>query len=153
MTAAERDSRRALADALHSTAIRLLRRLRREDRAMQLSPARASLLSILAFRGEQRLSTLSELEQVARPTMSKLVAGLVRDGLVQCVDDPTDGRAVRVKATARGTRLLQEGRRRRVERLVQLLSPLTEREAALLEQAAATLAARLEDDATQTGAG
>ncbi|MBM4014916.1 MAG: MarR family transcriptional regulator [Planctomycetes bacterium] len=152
MTAGDRPDRRALADALHSAAIRLLRELRREDRAMGQSPARASVLSILAFRGEQRMSALAELEQVARPTMTKLVAGLARDGLVQLRDDPADGRAVRVRATARGSRLLQSGRRRRVERLASLLAPLNDRQAAQLDAAVGLLRERLAAGADERAA-
>ena len=42
---------RSVADRLHSAAIHLLRRLRREDEAMGLTAARASALSVLGALG------------------------------------------------------------------------------------------------------
>src|SRR6185295_14047719 len=42
---------RSVAERLHSAAIQLLRRLRRQDIAMGLTPARASALSIMVFGG------------------------------------------------------------------------------------------------------
>ncbi len=134
---------RAVADLVHSTAIKLLRRLRREDVASGLSPARASLLSILVFVGEKRLAELADLEQVARPTMTKLIHGLARDGLVKCSPDERDGRAVLVRATPSGSKLLHEGRRRRVDALAELLAPLPARELAALSAATRRLAALL----------
>ncbi len=56
--------------------------------------------------------------------MSRIVAGLVRAGLVRR-GKTEDGRRVRLEATTKGTRILQEGRRRRVESLAQALSSLS----------------------------
>ncbi len=56
--------------------------------------------------------------------MSRIVAGLVRAGLVRR-EKTEDGRRVRLEATAKGTRILQEGRRRRVESLAEALSSLS----------------------------
>jgi len=50
---------RDVADRLHSAAIHLLRRLRRQDDAMGLTPARASALSILVFGGPATLTMLA----------------------------------------------------------------------------------------------
>jgi DNA-binding MarR family transcriptional regulator len=56
--------------------------------------------------------------------MSRIVAGLVRAGLVRR-GKTEDGRRVRLEATARGARILQEGRRRRVESLALAISSLS----------------------------
>ena len=57
---------RSVADRLHSAAIRLLRRLRREDDAMGLTAARASALSVLVFGGRPiTLGALAQAEQVS----------------------------------------------------------------------------------------
>jgi DNA-binding MarR family transcriptional regulator len=69
--------------------------------------------------------------------MTKVVAGLVAAGLVRRRNDVEDARAVRLEATARGTSLLHEGRRRRVERLASALQPLALDELDVLERAAA----------------
>ncbi len=127
---------RAVADRLHSAAIHLLRRLRVEDKALGLSGPRASALSVIVFRGPITMGALAEAEQVRRPTITRLVDGLERRGLVRRVNDPTDGRVQLVKATAAGTRLLQKGRARRVERLMQGVMQLTEEEQRVLAHAA-----------------
>ncbi len=113
------------ADRLHSAAIHLLRRLRVRDRESGVGPAQLSALSVLVLGGGPcSLGELAEVEQVRPPTMSRIVAGLVRAGLVRR-GKTEDGRRVRLEATAKGTRVLQEGRRRRVESLAQALSSLS----------------------------
>ena len=114
------------ADRLHSAAIHLLRRLRVRDRESGVGPAQLSALSVLVLGGGPRLlGELAEAEQVRPPTMSRIVAGLVRAGLVRR-GKTEDGRRIRLEATAKGTRILQEGRQRRVESLAQALSSLPE---------------------------
>ncbi len=127
---------RAVADRLHSAAIHLLRRLRVEDKALGLSGPRASALSVIVFRGPITMGALAEAEQVRRPTITRLVDGLERRGLVRRVNDPADGRVQLVEATAAGTRLLQKGRARRVERLMRGVMQLTEEEQRVLAHAA-----------------
>jgi len=128
------------AERVHKQAIRLLRRLRREDAATGLSPARASALSVLVFNGPSSLGDLASTEQVSAPTMSRLVAALVADGLVARAGDPTDGRAVRLRATPRGIKLLGKGRERRLRVFAELLSTLSEAEIDTLLAAADLLA-------------
>ena len=82
-----------VADRLHSAAIHLLRRLRVEDEALGISAPRLSLLSVLVFAGPKRIGELARVEQVEPPTISRLVDGLVRDGLaVREPDRMTRGR-------------------------------------------------------------
>lgn len=116
------------ADRLHSAAIHLLRRLRVRDRESGVGPAQLSALSVLVLGGGPRsLGELAAAEQVKPPTMSRIVAGLERAGLVRR-GKTEDGRRVRLAATAKGTKILQEGRRRRVESLAQVLSSLSQEE-------------------------
>lgn len=112
------------ADQLHSAAIHLLRRLRVRDRESGIGPSQLSALSVLVFGGPRSLGELAEAEQVRAPTMSRIVSGLERGGLVKR-HATEDGRRVRLEATAKGTKILWEGRRRRVESLAQALSSLT----------------------------
>lgn len=137
LTAAGRAARTA--DRLHSAAIHLLRRLRREDPATGLAPARLSALSVLAFGGPMNLTALAAAEQVSAPTMTRIVQALESDGLVRRVRDAADGRGTRLSATARGRRIMDEGRRRRVEHLAAALDALPASERRILEQAAGIL--------------
>ena len=68
------------------------------------------------------------------PTMSRIVVGLERARLLRrkATDDK---RRMLLEATARGAKILQEGRRRRVEMLVRALREFSEGE--LREAAAA----------------
>jgi DNA-binding MarR family transcriptional regulator len=106
-----------LADQLHSAAIGLLRRLRREDDAIGITSPRLSALSVVVFSGPLTLGQLAAAEQVKPPTMTRIVTGLEKDGLVTRRDDPSDGRLTQIYATAKGRRILAAGRARRVDTL------------------------------------
>lgn len=122
-----------VADRLHSAAIHLLRRLRREDDASGVSAPRLSALSVLVFGGARTIGSLATVEQVRVPTMSRLVAALETDGLVRRVAHATDKRVVFVEASAAGRALLHAGQRRRVAALTADIEKLsaTERRAIL----------------------
>jgi len=124
-----------LADRLHSAAIHLLRRLRREDDASGLPAPQLSAMSVIVFGGPITLGALASAEQVRPPTITKLVAALEEQGLVERESDAEDRRIVRVKATARGTRLLYDGRRRRVASLAESLGGLPAADRAALATA------------------
>lgn len=116
------------ATRLHSAAIRLLRMLRRQDEASGLSAPRLSALSVLVFAGPLSLAELASAEQVRPPTMSRLVESLVEAGLVTREVAPGDRRSVRIAATEEGRRLLEAGRQRRVQVLINRLEKLAESE-------------------------
>src|SRR5215207_4214957 len=124
-----------LADRLHSAAIHLLRRLRREDDASGLPAPQLSAMSVIVFGGPITLGALASAEQVRAPTITKLVAALEEHGLVERETDPEDRRVIRVKATARGAKLLYEGRRRRVASLAESLGDLPPADRAALSDA------------------
>jgi DNA-binding MarR family transcriptional regulator len=129
------DDVEALAADLNSVAIHLVRRLRRTDQSLGVTAARLSALSVLVFGGPHSLRALADAEQVAGPTMSKIVAALERDGLVDRAPDPADARAVVLSPTARGRRLMERGRRQRVERLASELDTIGSNERATLARA------------------
>jgi DNA-binding MarR family transcriptional regulator len=117
-----------IAARLHAASIKLLRLLRREDDASGLSAPRLSALSVLVFGGPRSLAELAAAEQVRPPTMSRLVEGLVRDGLVLREPVPGNRRMVRISTTDAGRQLLEAGRARRVRALVERLQALAESE-------------------------
>ena len=128
---------RDVADRLHSAAIHLLRRVRKVDEASGLSAARLSALSVLVFGGPTTLGRIARAEQVSAPTMSRLVTGLERDGLVTREGLAEDGRAVLLRATEDGRRILLEGRERRITELVGLFGDLPPAAIESLDTAAA----------------
>src|SRR3979490_1022556 len=125
----------AVADRLHSAAIHLLRRVRNQDAVTREGPARLSALSVLVFRGPKTLSELAAAEQVKPPTMSRIVAGLARSRLVNITADSDHSRRLHIRATSKGTRLLQKGRRLRIESLAAQLNALSPQELVKLGEA------------------
>jgi DNA-binding MarR family transcriptional regulator len=140
MTASRRTSPtrevEAVADRLHSAALHLLRRLRTEDDTLGVSPPRLSALSVVVFAGPIGIGALAAAEGVAAPTMTRLVDGLERDGLVRRRPDPADARGVLVEPTATGKRILTKGRRQRVRTLAEGLAGLTSEELADIRRGA-----------------
>jgi DNA-binding MarR family transcriptional regulator len=136
------------AQQLHSAAIHLLRRLRRTDDQMGLSGPRASALSVLVFGGPTSLAQLAKAEQVKPPTMARLVDALEAAGLARRDADKSDLRAVRIRATAKGRKLLLEGRARRLRQLTKLLEGASAAERAALADAVSTLQRLLQQPIT-----
>lgn len=130
-----------LAGRLHSAAIHLLRRLRVRDKESGIGPAQLSALSVLVFGGPRSLGELADAEQVRPPTMSRIVAGLEKEGLVRR-ESMEDRRRLRLQATPKGTKVLLLGRKRRVESLAMSLRSLNGRELQQLD-VAITLIERL----------
>jgi len=123
-----------VADQLHSAAIHLLRRLRVRDRESGIGPAQLSALSVLVFGGPRSLGELADAEQVRPPTMSRIIAGLQCARLIRR-QATEDGRRIRLTATAKGTKIMWEGRKRRVETLARALASLPDAEKERLREA------------------
>ncbi|MGA2981393.1 MAG: MarR family transcriptional regulator [Terriglobales bacterium] len=125
-----------VADRMHSAAIHLLRHARKQDVLARQGPARLSALSVLVFGGPMALGQLAAAEQVKAPTMSRIVAGLKRSGLAKIEIDSKDARRIRVTATTKGKRLLQQARTRRVRLVAETLVGLRTSELDMLLKAA-----------------
>jgi DNA-binding MarR family transcriptional regulator len=128
-----------VADRLHSAAIHLLRRAAEEDKAAGLSRARLSALSVVVFRGPLTLGELATAEGVRSATMTGIVNGLERDGLVRRRPHGRDKRSVNIEATEAGRRLLDRARARRIDHVVSKLDDLSDDELELLARAAELL--------------
>jgi len=129
-----------LADRLHSAAIHLLRRLRIQDLASGIGPAKLSALSVLVFSGRPlTLAELAAAEQVKNPTMSRLIAAMEHDRLVRIAPAKTDARSILITPTQRGKALLLAGKKRRVESLAKALNACAEPDLDSLERSAELL--------------
>jgi DNA-binding MarR family transcriptional regulator len=124
---------------LNSGAIHLLRGLRRVDEAAGLTPARLSALSVLVFGGPCTLGRLAEIEDVAGPTMTRIVDGLSHLGLAERSTHPLSGRAVLISATPSGAALMHAAAERRHCAIVAAMSRLSARDRAALDRAAPAL--------------
>jgi DNA-binding MarR family transcriptional regulator len=124
------------ADRIHSAAIHLIRRVREVDEWMEITPARASALSVLVFGGPRTLTELAQAEQVTTATMSRLVSAMEAEGLVRRDPHADDARAVWLVPTAKARRILEKGRARRTELLDSLFAHLSPQEREVIRRAA-----------------
>jgi DNA-binding MarR family transcriptional regulator len=113
-----------VANQIHSIAIHMLRRARTADRETGLTPERLSLLSILAYAGPKSISELAAIEMVSLPAITRIVNYLESLSLVSRDRDSDDGRVVHVSATKKGLKLMEAGRRKRVENVANELASL-----------------------------
>lgn len=128
-----------IADQLHSAAIHLLRKLRREDAASGLNAPRLSALSVVVFGGPVTPGELAAAEQVRPPTMTRIVDALAEQGLVVKKRNAQDARSTMIYATAVGKKLLMQGRERRVRALAAQIAVLGQEDRAMLQRAAGIL--------------
>jgi DNA-binding MarR family transcriptional regulator len=128
-----------IADQLHSTAIHLLRKLRKEDEGSGLNAPRLSALSVIVFGGPITLGDLAAAEQVRPPTMTRIVNALEEQGLVLKKQNTDDGRSTLISATPAGKKLLMEGRARRVHALTKQIAALNREQRSTLQEAAEIL--------------
>jgi DNA-binding MarR family transcriptional regulator len=130
-----RPDRVDVANRLHSAAIHLLRRARRVDAEAQLPAPQLSALSVIVYGGPITLGALASAEQVRPPTMTKLVAAMEQGGLVVREPDTEDRRVIRIRSTEKGTRILEEGRDRRIAVLAAGLATLPDAEVRAIARA------------------
>jgi len=82
-----------------------------QDRGVpDLRPSQARAM-LLIERAGTRLSDLADRAAITKQAMMQVVDGLVSEGLVRRVPDPSDARAKIVKLTAKGLRQRAEARR------------------------------------------
>ena len=122
----------------------MARRLRQEADA-GLSPSLTAALATLERHGQLTPSRLAEIERIQRPTVTRLIATLEKDGLVEREADPEDGRSCRVLITKEGSALVKKLRSRKNAYLSKRLRNLDDDELEILERATAILERVLED--------
>ncbi len=135
MSSRARPDRLEVANRLHSAAIHLLRRARRVDAESHLPAPQLSALSVIVYGGPLTLGALAAAEQVRPPTMTKLIGAMEEGGLIERVPDREDRRVVRIRATAKGKRILEEGRDRRIAVIAGELASLPDTDVKAIAQA------------------
>jgi len=90
---------------------RLNRRLRQVRPLGDLTQSQLSALTSLEIHGPLTPTELAEVERVAPPTMTRIVAKLVDKGLLERTAHPTDGRQSILAPTEAGRTAFQEQRR------------------------------------------
>jgi DNA-binding MarR family transcriptional regulator len=130
------DSGLAIADiaVVADTFVELMRSFQR-SRAKLLAAARHDvewsahvLLKVLATEGPMRSSMLAERIESDPSTVSRQVAALVKDGLLERRADPEDGRACLLVPTAKADAVLEEHNDIRLQHFRRMLAGWTERD-------------------------
>ena len=101
-----------IAARLRISATRLARQLRQQA-SMGLSPSQLSVLTTIEKRGPLTLGAVAEVEQVAPPTITKVVTKLEEQQLVERLPDASDRRVTLVRISAAGAAVLDESRQRK----------------------------------------
>lgn len=74
-----------------------------------LSYGRFMILGLLSRQEDPiPVCKLAELAGVTTPTVSAVLSGMVRDGLIQRVEDPSDRRVVRIEMLPEGQKILDD---------------------------------------------
>ncbi len=116
---------------------KLSRRLRTTaaGRAAGLTPTGISILLNVDRHGSMRLAELGESEGVNPTMLSRVVSGMLRDGLLERSHDAGDRRAAWVSVTKSGHRLAERMRRERTEAVNAAMRGLSADDSRLIEAA------------------
>jgi len=128
-----------VADGLPPVLLRVGRELRREARAVGVSPEQVALLVAIKYAPGIGIRELAARERVSPPAMTKHVDRLERDGLVDRTPSDEDRRRVGLSLTPEGHRVLRRVRSRRTAWLASRLRELDERELVAIEAAVGPL--------------
>jgi len=136
----------SVADALRPVLLRVGRELRREARAVGISPEQVSLLVAIKYAPGLGIRDLAASERISPPALTKHVDRLERDGLVVRTQHPDDGRRIGLALTEEGQRVLRRVRSRRTAWLATRLRELDPKELAAVEAAIEPLSRLLKEE-------
>ena len=127
--------------------VRTARRLRQEAaaEASGLTPTSTAALATIERHGPLTPSELAELERVKRPTITRTLGCLEREGLVARTPDPDDGRSSLINVNAAGRERLRRLRGRKNAYLARRMRGLPDEDLRTLERAAEVLERLLEE--------
>jgi DNA-binding MarR family transcriptional regulator len=126
---------------LRMAIVRTSRRLRQEaaTETSGLTPTSVSALATVERHGPLTPSELAGIERVKRPTMTRTLGCLEREGLVERTPDPADGRSSLVAINGAGRERLRRLRGRKNAYLARRMRELSADEVETLERAAEIL--------------
>lgn len=128
--------------------VRTARRLRQEAaaEATGLTPTSTSALATIERHGPLTPSELAKLERVQRPTVTRTLGCLEREGLVERTPDPADGRSSLVSVNGAGRERLRRLRGRKNAYLARRMRDMPAADVEVLERAAEILEGMLESE-------
>ncbi|MBI2697995.1 MULTISPECIES: MarR family transcriptional regulator [Mycobacterium] len=129
------DSNARLAADLSLAVMRLARQLRFRNASSPVSLTQLSALTTLANEGAMTPGALAIRERVRPPSMTRVIASLADEGLVDRAPHPVDGRQVLVSVSAAGAELVRAARQARQEWLAERLATLDDAQRETLRSA------------------
>ena len=127
-----------LAAELRVAIMKTSRRLRLESSSEMLTPAQYSVLAALKTEGHT-IGELAQREQVAAPSMTRIVKSLVESGWVTRTSSAQDARQVMIDISEEGMRTFVGARSQRTAWLARRIDQLGEDDRQILARAAALL--------------
>ncbi|MGN6275003.1 MAG: MarR family winged helix-turn-helix transcriptional regulator [Solirubrobacterales bacterium] len=126
---------------LRTAIVRTARRLRQEAAAETsgLTPTSTAALATIERHGPMTPSEIAAIERVKRPTVTRTLGCLEREGLIDRASDPADGRSALVSVNAAGRERLRRLRGRKNAYLARRMRDLSDEEVETLERAAEIL--------------
>jgi DNA-binding MarR family transcriptional regulator len=133
---------------LRMAIVRTARRLRQEAavETSGLTPTSVAALATIERHGPLTPSEIAEIERVKRPTITRTLECLQREGLIDRARDPEDGRSALVSVNGAGRARLRRLRGRKNAYLARRMRDLTDEEVETLERAAEILDRMREGD-------
>jgi len=128
--------------------VRTARRLRQEAAAETsgLTPTSVAALATIERHGPLTPSEIAEIERVKRPTITRTLVCLEREGLVDRARDPEDGRSALISVNGAGRERLRRLRGRKNAYLAKRMRDLSAEEVETLERATEILERMREGD-------
>jgi DNA-binding MarR family transcriptional regulator len=126
---------------LRMAIVRTSRRLRQEaaSETAGLTPTSVAALATIDRHGPLTPSEVARIERVKRPTVTRTLACLEREGLIERTPDPVDGRSALVAVNAAGRERLRRLRGRKNAYLARRMRDLPAADVETLERAAEIL--------------
>jgi len=126
---------------LRTAIVRTARRLRQEAAAETtgLTPTSVAALATIERHGPMTPSEIAAIERVKRPTITRTLGCLEREGLIDRTTDPADRRSAMVSVNGAGRERLRRLRKRKNAYLARRMRDLTDEEVETLERAAEIL--------------
>lgn len=117
----------------------------RQEAGGDLTPTSLAALASIERMAPLTPSELSEIEDVSRPTITRVVGNLLDAGLIRRDPDPRDGRSCLISPTEAGIAYLAERRSRKSAYMAEMLATLEPEEVETLSKAAEILDAALQN--------
>jgi DNA-binding MarR family transcriptional regulator len=111
-------------------------RVLRREAGGRLTPTALSALAAIERRGPLTPASLADIESVKRPTVTRVAAHLVDEGMVERRPDAGDGRSVLLEVSGAGREYLAERRQAKSAYLADLLSTIAPEDVSTLSRAA-----------------